>query len=911
MLVGREAERAALRALVDDARAGRGGALVVRGEAGIGKSALLADAEAYGADFRVVRIVGVEAESMIAFAALDQAIRPFRRLLAQLPRAQVEALRGTVSGDGPAPEPFAVALAALDLLAAAAEVRPLLLSIDDAHWLDQPSTDAFSFIGRRLDAEPVAMVVATRESAGRESRRGLPELRLGELAELEALQLLESSGRRVAPRVAAEVVRATGGHPLALEEALRLLSDGQLLGSEELPARLPTGDTIEDAYRRRLGELPPPAQRALLVAAAAETDDPAVIAAAASRVGADAAALQQDAAHDLVRVDRGRVLFRHTLARSAIYHAAPLDERRAAHRAIAEALTEPEDVDRRAWHRAAASAGPDEEIASELERSAVQALRRGGLGAAAATLRRAAELTPRLSDRVDRLAGAADAARGAGRLEDAVQLAGEGLRLTDDRARRTRLLSVAGMAEYPRDFARAIEAFLAAADLLEPAEPDRAILMLAQAIECAAGAGDYRRAARLTERVLALHDPSSALSTVGVALSLAWSARTADALEAAARLSSDDSVEIVGGDPHLMAQVGYAHVVCELYDAAETILERAVSDARAATAVGVLPYVLQIRCSLLTETGRWAACRAEAEEAVELGEEIGAAVDVEFARVGLGWLAGAQGREEECRERLERAEAAAASLRVPELPTIGRAGLGLLHLARGETAAAVTEFEIVRRIVRECGGNQQPWTRWLPNLAEAYARDGRRAEAEELLAGAPEWSRRDALNWGAAAESRCRGLLADDFDDAFEDALSLHERVVNPFERARTELCYGERLRRARRRADARPHLRQALMTFERLGAEPWGRRARAELEATGVTVGPQKPQPLADLTPHELRIAGVVASGAKNTEIAARLFVTPKTVEYHLRSIYRKLNIRSRADLVRLYLLEQQALPE
>jgi hypothetical protein len=218
-------------------------------------------------------------------------------------------------------------------------------------------------------------------------------------------------------------------------------------------------------------------------------------------------------------------------------------------------------------------------------------------------------------------------------------------------------------------------------------------------------------------------------------VSNARSTKTADALEAAAKLSSEESVAALGTDPHLMAQVGYAHVVCELFDAAEIILDRAVAEARATAAIGVLPYVLQIRGTLMSETGRWMALRADDEEAVSLGEEIGADVDVEFASVALAALAGMQGREEECCERVARADAAGAALNVPELPTIGRAGLGLLHLAREETAAAVAAYEAVRAVVRDCGGNQQMWTRWLPNLAEAYARDGRRAEAEELLEG--------------------------------------------------------------------------------------------------------------------------------------------------------------------------------
>jgi DNA-binding CsgD family transcriptional regulator len=332
-----------------------------------------------------------------------------------------------------------------------------------------------------------------------------------------------------------------------------------------------------------------------------------------------------------------------------------------------------------------------------------------------------------------------------------------------------------------------------------------------------------------------------------------------------------------------------------------------IAQARAGTALGVLAYALQIACWGAAETGRWFEARALGTEAVALGEELGVVVDAVWSEALLCFLAAVQGRADECRDLAEKINSTSSALAFPELTTMTQAARGFLALGTGEAEGAIAVFETLQQAAREQIHNAQSWSRWHPNLAEAYVRAGRRSDAEALLAGVPEWRPADALVCGAALEARCRGLLADaqEIDEPFERALELHANAGNPFERARTQLCYGERLRRARRRADARRHLRDAYVAFERLGAEPWSQRAVAELEATGIAPEPVAPPALAELTPHELRVAGIVASGATNQEIASRLFVTPKTVEYHLRSIYRKLSIRSRSELTRLYLAE------
>ena len=896
MLIGRDSEVRAIALLLDDARSGRGGALVLRGEMGIGKSALLADAAARAGAIRVARAVAVEAESEIAFAALDQALRGLRLRLPS-PRA---------GDDGSPVERFTVALAALDLLAEAAESGPLLILVDDAQWLDRPSADAFHFIGRRLGAEQIALVVATREL--RSGPHGLPELVVGGLDEQASLGLLTALRPEVAVPVAAELFRASGGNPLALEASSRSLTPAQLRGAEPLPPLLPGARSVESAYDRALEMLDAEAGRALLVAAANETDDLGVLTAALDAAGIAPQALE--AAGEFVRLHDVSIEFTHPLARSAIYEAASPRDRRAAHRALAAAFVDPADSDRRVWHLALASGGPDEEIAAALERTARQAIRRGGLGAAATALRRAAALTPRASDRVERLAAAAQAAQSAGRIDEAVALVEQGLRQTDEPRQRARLHSIHGDAEYSRAPARATDAYLAAARLLEPIDRGHAVLMLANAVACLGPTGRYRQALQLTDRAVQLHDPDSALSGAGLAIALAFSGRSADAAAIIASRTADEWLRTFPEEPILLTELGAAHIITDRVDEAQLLLDSVIAGARQVTALGTLAYALQAACWLAAETGRWLDAWAMGTESVALSEEIGSVIDAAWSQSALALVAAFQGRDDGCRAFAAQVDAAARTVGSVELTTMASTALGLLALARGDAAGAVDLLERVRQIAREHGHHQSYGGAWLPDLVEAYLRDGRRDQAEELLAGVPEWRPRDALVWGAAAEARCRGLLADaaHFGAHFDRALTLHAQTHNPFERARTELCYGERLRRARRRAEARPHLREAHLAFERLGAEPWAALAAAELEATGMVVESSGPPALASLTPHELRVASIVASGVTNHEVASRLFVTPKTVEYHLRSIYRKLGIRSRSELTRLYVAEEAA---
>jgi DNA-binding CsgD family transcriptional regulator len=914
MLVGRATEQAAIQALLDDARAGAGGVLILRGEPGVGKTALLREATERASGMEVLRAVGVEAEWDVAFAALHQALRPLRHLVARLPGERAVLLGDMRLADEPERvDRFAVAIAALDLLALAAEATPLLVAIDDAQWIDDPSAEAFSFVARRLVAEPIAMLVATRAPSPTEraAKQGLPDCVVAGLPHDEALVFLATLPRTIAPSVAEKLVLATGGNPLALEEALRTLDDRQLSGEVELSSSALLSEGVEESYRRRLDTAARDVRRALLVTAASESDDLTIVEAALASLHLGAEALRDGLATDLLQIRDGSIVFRHPLARSAVHRSASTDERREVHRALANALAGPEHADLRVWHLAASAAGPDDEIADELERTARVALRRGGLVVAASALRRAAELTPDTRLRVERLTDAADVARQSGRVDDAIELSNAALALTEDPGERADLHVIQGFAEFSRDNAASVDSFVTAADLLVPTEPGRAAFVLGQAIACAGSStGDFRRARRLAARAEELHDPSSLVSLTGLVVALAWCGRSGDCDALLRTTSLTDLVRACAGDAALLTSLAYAPLCTGRADAAHEILDRVVADARAEGALGILPYALNLVSELAYLEGDWLGARIADEEAAALGDELGLVIDTIWARADLCLLAGAQGRADDCRRLAD--ETLAETTRIaPEARTHAHAGVGLLLLGTGDAAGASTEFGIVQRLVEEYGnGHVALWTRWLPNLVEAYARAGRGDEARRLIEGASGWSPADTLAWGLAGEARCRGLLADadSFEGHFERALELEADIGHPFEQARTKLCYGERLRRARRRADARVQLRDALHVFERLQAEPWAARARDELRATGETVTATSPSRLGELTPHELRVASVVATGARNKEIAAKLFVTPKTVDYHLRSIYRKLGIHSRSELMSLYLAQHGA---
>ena len=904
MTVGRTAECARIELLLDAARRGQSGAVVLRGEAGIGKSVLLRYAADRAAEMTVLEARGVESESELPFAGLSELLRPSLDHLDSLSGEQSAALRGALAlGPSEASDRFAVYTAVLGLLAATAEHAALLCLIDDAQWLDTASAEALLFAARRLEAEGVALLVAAREGeeAGFEAR-GLEDLHLGGLDHDAAAALLAvHAAEPPVPEVAERLARETAGNPLALVELSRLLSEGQLAGREPLGEPLPAGASAERSFQSRVGALSERARRALLLGAAEAGGDLGPILSAARALGVEASAFEEAEAAGLVAVAEARLFFSHPLVRSAAYSCASPAERRAAHRALAEAVGD----ERRAWHLAAAAFGPDEEVARALEHAADRARERRGYAAAAAALERAAWLSPEEIPRAKRLFAAADAARHGGRTEQALRLLAGALDGASEPQLRAAIQHARGRIALFHGRAQAAHELLAAAAAsVEPLDSDLAASMLADAALASLLAGDAQAAVetgRRGQRTLQAEGGVAELITkliLGTALYRVGQVREGlQLVQSAAAIAEGDRLE-----PEYRVHAAHVLTWAGEYARARALLRRVIDEIRTTGALGVLPFALYASSGLDTRTGRWTSAYADASEAVRIASD----TDNPFWRCrALGCLAlveAGQGREEQCRAHAFEALALARSLDIEYPREIGDA-LGLLELGLGRPDEAIGHLEPVTRIaVEEVGGQSVLPRASLPDLVEAYVRSGR-PPPEELVGGlAAPAEAAESASFCALAE-RCRGLLAGDeeFDARFTEALRLHELAGMPFATARTALSYGERLRRSGRRVDSRAQLRAALETFLRLGAQPWVEHAERELEATGETVRRRDASAAEELTPQELQIALVVARGATNREAGAALFVSPKTVEYHLGRVYRKLGVRSRTELARL----------
>jgi DNA-binding CsgD family transcriptional regulator len=910
MLVGRQLERERIEEMLEGARAERSGTLLLRGEAGIGKTALLDHAVDRAAGMTVVRALGVESEAELEFSGLHEACLPLLDRLEEIPGHQADALRGALGlVEAEATDRFTIAAATLSLLAAAAEREPLLAIIDDAHWLDRPSRDALLFAARRLQADRVAILFAAREGEPRPFEApGIETIHLTGLESAEAESLLQRGGSgAVTPAVARVLHQATAGNPLALREISTLLSPGQRSGAEPLGAPLPAGATIERAFAGRLEGLPEATRVGLLVVATATTSRAEPMLRAIAALGA---AVLLESAEDagLLVVSDAAIEFRHPLVRAAVYAAAAPSDVRATHRALAAALSGDANSEQRAWHLAGAAVGPDAEAADALAAAATLARRRSGYAAAAAALERAARLTPDGELRVRRLFEAADAAWLAGGGERAAALVEEVLAAAGSGGLRGHALRLRGGIEY---FAG--QPTTASASLLDASaaldEVDAAVSAAADSVNASVPAADPAPMLRAGERArtLAPADGSDAEFEASVALgyALCFSGRIGEGEPLVRHGVEIFHLRTAVAAPLQVGRLAWALGGLGRHGEARSHVAETIALARGAGAVASLPYLLGASAWHGTLLGRWSEAYGDATEALELAAQIGQPLATAQALALLTWQEGMRGDEDRCRERIEGAveRCREFGLRLYEL--LAWLGLGLLEVGLGRWESAIAPLEQAARGMEERGLYVGGLSASL-ELAAAYARVGRAEEAEVALA-AFERSELAAVPLQAAIGARCRALLAADDagEAAFLRALDAHAEADYPFEAARTRLAYGERLRRDGRRVDAREQLRPALSAFERLGARPWAARAHDELDASGESQRPRGDESRDDLTPRELQVALQVAEGKANKEAAAALFLSPKTIEYHLKHVYGKLGIRSRGELIRLAAVE------
>ena len=910
MLLDRFPERAALSGLLEAARTGRSGVLVMRGEPGVGKTALLDWAVESAAGLRVARVAGVESEMELAFAALQQLCAPMLDQLGSLPDPQRAAL-GVAFGleTGAAPDRFLVGLAVLSLLSEAAERQPLLCVVDDAQWLDRASAQALAFVARRLLAEPVALVFATREPG--EELRGLPELAVGGLRDGDARELLGSVIRGpLDERVRDRIVAETRGNPLALLELPRGMRPAELTGGFGVGGVL--SGRIEESFRGRLEVLPAATQRLMLVAAAKQAGEPALVWRAAERLGIGTEALMPAADAGLLRIGE-RVTFRHPLVRSAVYRAAPAPDRRAAHRALADVTDPRADPERRAWHRAQASPGPDEEVAAELERSAGRAQARGGRAAAAAFLERSAALTLDPGRRAERALAAAQAKYQAGASDAALQLLGTAEAGPPDELRRARADLLRGQIAFSSS--RGSDApplLLKAARQFEPLDSQLARETYLDALAAAQFAGrlalgggmrEVAEAARMAPPPPGPARPPDLLLD-GLAL-LVTEGYPAGAPVLRRAVSAFRGTDVSREEElrWLWLASRAARMLWD-YDSWDVLSDRQVTLASDAGALIALPLAFNTRVGLHVFSGEFTEAASMVAQAESVTEAIGSSI----APYGTLALAVFRGREAE-----------AAQLTQTALDDVGRRGEGG-GLSFVDWATAVLYNSLGRYeealAVAERASEDSPamyFTGWaLVELIEAAVRSMAPERAAGALQRLSDIARACGTDWAVGTEARSRALVSDgeDAENLYREAIDRLGRTRLRVDLARAHLVYGEWLRRQRRRRDARDQLGIAYEIFDSIGAAAFADRARTELRATGGNARQLTIQTPDTLTAQEALIARLAGDGASNPEIAAQLFISPATVAYHLRKVFTKLGISSRSQLAPALPARQGAAP-
>ncbi|MGI8334802.1 helix-turn-helix transcriptional regulator [Actinomadura scrupuli] len=911
-LLGRHEECLALDELVEMAREGLSGTLVLIGEAGIGKTRLLEYAAGTATDLHIANVAGVESEIQLGFAALHRLLLPFLDRADQLPGPQRDAL-GAAFGlvAGPPADRFLVGLAALTLLADVAGEQPLMCLVDDAQWLDRESLEVLAFVGRRLHADGIGLLLAVRDGpAGLSALGGLPTVQVAGLPETDARRLLAAAvAGRLDPQVVERIVTETRGNPLALVELAVELSGEQLAGGSLLPVPLPVGRRMEAHFLRQVGAMPAETRSLLLVASVAPTEDPAVLWRAAALLGLSPEAADPAVSGGILS-PQPDLAFRHPLIRSAVYGGARPADRRRVHEAFAAVIDRDRDPDRRAWHLATAAVGLDEGVALELQRASERARSRGGHSAQAAFLLRAAELTPDPQDRAGRLFASAQAHLVAGDplmaqslLERAApELGAPAMRVGALRLRAAIEMFFARVAAVPSILLEAVAA-------IDPREERLVQGMLFQALEAAIMARRYTTGTTLVDVArTALNAPRdhSVRATVPDLLLDAFANRVACGFPEAVPLLRAAVTAMRAEGELVEAGMPLAVLLClateDLWDdtGRREVLGRLDTFDRDQGALQALRITLQGLASCELWAGRFGKAEALHAEAAEIATATGIPAEGSGPLVELlAW----RGHEAQTR--------AAADIVIgtwAEQRGIGAAAnhallaLTVLELSLGRYREALAWA--LRVYEDDAPG---PGNHVLPDVVEAAVRAGDRAAASTALARLSERAPISGTPWALGVLARSRALMADDdrAEDLYLESIELLGRTLVVTELARAHLLYGEWLRRRRRRSDARRRLRTAHEMFATMGATAFAERARTELLATGERPRKRTAQTSHHLTPQEAQVAGLAAAGATNAEIATRLFITTSTVEYHLNKIFRKFDLTSRRQLARALLDE------
>jgi DNA-binding CsgD family transcriptional regulator len=900
-LLGRRGECEALEQLLARLRTGRSPVLVLRGEAGVGKTALLQYLMDEAAGCHIVRAAGAEAEMELAYAGLQQLCAPMLDHLDALPGPQREALStafGLSAGDPP--DRFFVGLAVLSLCAEAARDRPLLCVVDDAQWLDSASAQALAFVARRLDAESVALVLAIREIGDESGLPGLPDITVRGLTDADARALLESAIHvALDERVRNRIVTETRGNPLALLELPRAMTPAELAGGYGLPEPMPMASRIEQGFRRRLESLPAQTRRLLLTAAAEPVGDATLVWRAAERLGIGAEAATAAAEAGLLEID-GRVRFRHPLVRSAAYRASAPPERQEVHRALADVTDPDRDPDRRAWHRAHATDRPDEDVAAELERSASRAAARGGVAAAAAFLERATELTPDPAARGARALAAAQAKFESAAPDAALELLALAELCPLEELGRARLEWLRAEIAFARTRGGDAPALLLdAARRLAPLDTAMARETYLEAMAAAMFAGrlgdgpSVREAAEAARAGPPAPQPPRAADLLVDGLATRFTDGYAAGVPPLRKALA--AFRDVNGSP--ARDQRWFWLACrlaqDLWDDElwYVLATRGVRIARETGMLRVLPNAATHRAALYVHAGAFGAAAALIEEA----DAITKATEMAPLRYAAFMLAAWRGHEADALAMIEAGKIEA---------TARGEGLGLSvsewitavlfnGLGRYQDAHAAAE--------RACADDVPANSAWaLAELIEAGVRSGATDGISAAVDRLSERTQASGTDWALGVLARSRALLSDgdDADALYREAIERLGRTRIRVELARSHLLYGEWLRREQRRVDAREQLRSAHEMFSTMGADGFAERARVELLATGETVRKRTVETRDELTAQEAQIAHLARDGRTNPEIGAQLYISPRTVEWHLRNVFTKLGIRSRREL-------------